>query len=115
MHVGKRCPHAPEHILQPLKTRPLARKGNLLHHVLPEELPRSINVSLVQNLFDESTDNVLVVWHLFHSVWSFSYLSRLTTASAAAAQDRTGRRRRQAMLRGCSRSSRRALSVCDGK
>lgn len=66
VHVGNRGLQATQHVLQPLKAWSLARKWSLLHHVLPEELPRSVDISLVQDFLYESTYNATVTVVALH-------------------------------------------------
>ena len=85
MHVGKGRPQPTQGVLQPLKARPLARKRNLFDHVLPEELPSSIEFSLIQNFLYESADNVAVTLHavcpLLNRMMMCSAVQRLSSAA----------------------------------
>ena len=63
IHVRKRRSQSAQDILQPRDSRTLAGQGNLLHHIIPEKFPGGINLALVKNLFDKTTNNGAVVFH----------------------------------------------------
>jgi hypothetical protein len=56
VQVRKCSPHATQNIFQTFQTWTLARKWNLLQHILPDEPNRGVDLTLVDGFFNELPD-----------------------------------------------------------